>query len=172
MNIMTKRGTQDNVITYEHYCDVKADLANIPKDQITLGSTAIVLQDENNSMGIYLATSQKEWIEVSTSMSGGGGSTAVELLHICSNNEYDSNTKIPTIEEPNENMLYLVPNNGETNNLFNEWIYVDGEWEKFGSGEIGNMLPEVTTSDNGKFLRVVNGTWATATLQNASGVNF
>lgn len=30
----------------------------------------------------------------------------------------------------------------------------------------------VSTSDNGKFLRVVNGAWAAATVANANGVNF
>lgn len=148
MNVMTKRGSLDNIVTYEHFCDSKADLDNIPKSQITLGSTAIVLQDENDSMGVYLATSQKEWVEISTSMNG-GGSTAVELLHICSSGEYDSETKVPTVEEPDENMLYLVPNNGEGNNLFDEWIYVDGEWEKFSGTEISIPTPDwnVDSSD-------------------------
>ena len=39
------------------------------------------------------------------------------------------------------------------------------------------QLPEmvsvsVTTADNGKFLRVVNGVWAAATVDNANGVSF
>lgn len=72
-NIMTKRGSQDNVITYEHYCDTKADLANIPKSQITLGSTAVVLKDENDELGIYIAGSDKQWVPVAMSSSGGGG---------------------------------------------------------------------------------------------------
>ena len=29
MNIMTKRGTRDNIITYEHICDAMEDLPNI-----------------------------------------------------------------------------------------------------------------------------------------------
>ena len=33
-------------------------------------------------------------------------------------------------------------------------------------------VPAVTTSDNGKFLRVVNGAWAVAEVDNASGVSF
>ena len=33
-------------------------------------------------------------------------------------------------------------------------------------------VPSVTTSDNGKFLRVVNGAWAVAAIDNASGVSF
>ena len=62
MNIMTKRGTIDNIATYEHYCDTEDDLKNIPKDQITLGSTAIVLKNKNNELEVYMATTGKEWI--------------------------------------------------------------------------------------------------------------
>ena len=34
------------------------------------------------------------------------------------------------------------------------------------------LLPDVTAADNGKFLRVVNGAWAAATVDNANGVSF
>ena len=33
-------------------------------------------------------------------------------------------------------------------------------------------LPEVTSSDNGKFLTVQNGAWAATSMPNAEGVNF
>lgn len=33
-------------------------------------------------------------------------------------------------------------------------------------------LPAVTASDNGKFLRVVNGAWTAAAIDNANGVSF
>ena len=33
-------------------------------------------------------------------------------------------------------------------------------------------VPAVTTTDNGKFLRVVNGAWVVAEVDNASGVSF
>lgn len=36
----------------------------------------------------------------------------------------------------------------------------------------GKLLPEVSTSDNGKVLRVVSGQWAAAELPNANGVSF
>ena len=72
MNLMTKRGSQDNVAIYEHYCDEKADLLNIPEEQITLGSTAIVLRDEGNELGVYIANSDKECVPVA--MSSGGNS--------------------------------------------------------------------------------------------------
>ena len=42
-----------------------------------------------------------------------------------------------------------------------------------GSGDLAvSGLPSVTASDNGKFLRVVNGAWAADTVPSANGVNF
>ena len=35
-----------------------------------------------------------------------------------------------------------------------------------------NEVPSVTTSDNGKFLRVVNGVWAAVAIADANGVKF
>lgn len=53
--------------------------------------------------------------------------------------------------------------NGEVN--FNGAnIFLDGNRVQF--------LPTVSTSDNGKFLRVVDGAWAAATVDNANGVSF
>ena len=46
----------------------------------------------------------------------------------------------------------------------NRYLKGDGTW--------ADVLPQVTTSDNGKFLRVVNGAWAVAEVDNASGVSF
>ena len=44
---------------------------------------------------------------------------------------------------------------------------LDGE-----DGQDLTPLPTVTASDNGKFLRVVNGAWAAASVPDASGVSF
>lgn len=88
MNVMTKRGSLDNQITYEHYCDTKTDLENIPKNEITLGTVAVVLKDDDNSMGIYIADSNKEW----NSFSSGGSSAEIELeeLTITENGSYSA----------------------------------------------------------------------------------
>lgn len=63
MNIMTKRGTQDNVVTYEHWCDTAEDIAKIDPQYITLGSVAVVVNDGTN-LEVYLATSDKSWKKV------------------------------------------------------------------------------------------------------------
>lgn len=64
--IMTKRGTEDNVITYEHFCDTKADMDTIDPTYITLGSVCVVLEDEteNDTLQFYLAKTDKSWVKV------------------------------------------------------------------------------------------------------------
>lgn len=39
-------------------------------------------------------------------------------------------------------------------------------------GDVAKELPTVTTSDNGKFLRVVSGVWSAAEIANANGGSF
>ena len=73
MNIMTKRGQLDNIVTYEHYCDTYADIANIPENEATLGSVAVVLKGKSGGFEVYMANSKKEWTLLSSG-SGGGGS--------------------------------------------------------------------------------------------------
>lgn len=41
-----------------------------------------------------------------------------------------------------------------------------------GGGTGGSSLPEVTTADNGQFLRVVNGAWSASTVPNAEEASF
>lgn len=135
MNIMTKRGQLDNIVTYEHFCDDVADLANIPQEQITLGSIAVALKDgSTEGLIVYIADSNKQWIPL---IVGGGGNTPApisDIAHICTQDEYDNTTGIPTVVLPLENTFYFVPStDGEANNLFKEWIYVNGNWELFGS---------------------------------------
>ena len=61
MNIMTKRGQEDNIVTYEHICDAAADMDNIDPAYITLGTVAIVLNGESGGLEVYMADSSKEW---------------------------------------------------------------------------------------------------------------
>lgn len=46
------------------------------------------------------------------------------------------------------------------------WINPDGDHDD------GGLLPAVTAADTGKFLRVVNGAWAAAAINDANGVSF
>ena len=48
----------------------------------------------------------------------------------------------------------------------------NGKPTKWEPVDMANSLPTITASDNGKFLRVVNGAWAAAEIASAGGVSF
>ena len=58
----------------------------------------------------------------------------------------------------------------------NGWIYTRTAAQiksDIGLGNVDNVkLPSVTTADNGKFLRVVNGKWVAMAIANANGGSF
>lgn len=45
-------------------------------------------------------------------------------------------------------------------------------WYPESTGETSGELPSVSAADNGKFLRVVNGAWAAATVPSAESNSF
>lgn len=68
-------------------------------------------------------------------------------IHICSSEEYDSTTRVPTIQNPDEKTFYLVPSeDGISPDLFVEWAYVNNAWEMFGSASI-DLSNYVTNTD-------------------------
>ena len=56
--------------------------------------------------------------------------------HVCASDEYDHITFVPTIEDPDEGVVYLTPSGNTPTNSFNEYFYVDDSWELFGSATI------------------------------------
>ena len=56
-------------------------------------------------------------------------------IHICVSGEYDSQTGVPTIQNPAMNIFYLVPD-GESPDMFVEWVYTGTAWEIFGSARV------------------------------------
>ena len=91
MNIMTKRGSLDNIVTYEHICDSNDDLNKIDKKYATLGSVAIILDKETEELSVYMADSDGVWhlISAGNSGEGGGGITPTGTLDITDNGTYD-----------------------------------------------------------------------------------
>ena len=96
--IMTKRGNQDNVVTYEFVCDTTADLNAI---EPTMGSVAIVIQGDNG-FEVYMANSKKEWINLG-SLGGGSGSSG-PTSNVVGQGEagamiiHDGDTAAPTVD--------------------------------------------------------------------------
>lgn len=66
-------------------------------------------------------------------------------IHICAQAEYDAETGVPTLQNPDTQTFYLVPG-GEGSNLFIEWAYVNDAWERFGSADV-DLSNYVTFSD-------------------------
>lgn len=62
---MSKRGSLDNEVTNEFFCDGAEDLAAIPASQINLGSVAVVV----DPFEMFIANSNKEWISLTPSES-------------------------------------------------------------------------------------------------------
>lgn len=58
---MTKRGSLDNEITYEFFCDNIEDMEAIEKAYRVLGTIAIVLEGESGGLEIYITNSTREW---------------------------------------------------------------------------------------------------------------
>lgn len=134
MHIISKQGSVDNVLTYEHICDTSADMAKIDRKYITLGSTCIILAGQSGAMEVYMADSNKEWHDILAGASSSGNTPSGLMLHICTQNEVSNGN--PNIEFPLETELYLVPSGAESGNLYDEYIWVNGAWELFGSANI------------------------------------
>lgn len=74
-------------------------------------------------------------------------------IHICTAQEYNSETGVPTVSNPDAKTFYLVPG-GDAPNLYVEWIFTDSRWEQFGSATIDlsnyatkDEIPEVPVQD-------------------------
>ena len=83
---------------------------------------------------------------------GEQGEPATDMnIHICSASEYDSETRIPTMANPNDKTFYLVPTeDGTSPDLFTEWVYVNNAWEMFGSAsvDLSGYLTDVKVGGN------------------------
>jgi len=84
---------------------------------------------------------------------GGGGLS----IHICAQNEVDNG--LPDVAEPDENTIYLVPAGETSGNLYEEYIYVDNAWEKFGAAtiDLSNYATKSEIPDVSGFYTKPNG---------------
>lgn len=93
---------------------------------------------------------------------------------------YSSNPAMNGTASPGSGTAYALGNHVHPTDTSRQATLVSGTNIKtingnsiLGSGDFAiAALPSVTTSDNGKFLRVVNGAWAADTVPSASGVGF
>lgn len=130
--------------------DTAAELSSIDISNCTPGSIAVCIENSKT----YMLSGSNVWVEVNFKSGGGSGSSSLPI-HICSVQEYDSTTRIPTIQSPEKNMFYLVPAaDGTSPNMFMEYIYINNDWEIFGVVAIdlsGYMLKEDYEVENWTF---------------------
>ena len=63
------------------------------------------------------------------------------LFYICLSGEYDESTGEPTIENPNRNIFYLVPNGNSGDDFYEVWAYTGTDWEHIETGG-GIAIPQ------------------------------
>lgn len=86
------------------------------------------------------------------SANGGLGITC----HVCTSSEYDHTTGVPTVEDPDEGVVYITPNGDSAPNSFNEYFYVENAWELFGSATIVVENSDWNESDNTSAAYILN----------------
>lgn len=118
MTHTTKRGSYDNVITYEHMCDTIEDLQKIKPEYINLGSVAIVLQGDNG-LEVYMANSQKEWIPL-IGTSGGDSDTEPEKIEDFTINLVSFDRTLNWNYEDDDGSYSISLNDINLNELFNK----------------------------------------------------
>lgn len=154
-NIMTKRGQHDNVVTYQHFCDTTADLANIEQKYCTLGSIAIVLQGDSGGLQIYIANSDKQWNPLTSGIGGGnsGGIANLPLEIVNPSNDdvltYDSTSEKwvnKTLINNNSGGGYLkLTMNQETGALDKTWKEI---YDAFSAGYYVSLIT-ISEENNG-----------------------
>ena len=145
---MTKQGSLDNQITYEFICDTIADMNAIENRYRVIGTTAIVLSNEEEVMEVFISNSKHEWKSFAFSGSSGNSSSGL-IIYICSQNEVSNG--LPNVSIPSETTLYLVPGTQGTNNLYEEYIWANNAWEKFGvstSNIIASLIDDTAGNGN------------------------
>ena len=136
MNIMTKRGNLDNIVTYESICDTKEDLANIPAQYATLGSIALVIKGEDDMLEAYMATSEGEWVPIMMNSDGSGSGSGCDCVHLAlkehlvddgSNNKYELNyTMTEIIKAAQHGTVTYKAEEGENWYILTPEIYYEG----------------------------------------------
>ena len=140
-SIMTKRGNQDNIVTYEFVCDTTADLQAIESEYVTMGSIATVIQGETG-FEVYMANSQKEWVNI-----GGGSNNSGPSEPVWVNQDIFTSVPETVSQEYNGETKYFATNMSLNNHVIQGNIVpLDGGPNSLGGYFTANINPSLTTS--------------------------
>lgn len=73
------------------------------------------------------------------------------------------------IKDANGNVQEILAIKGEDGK---DYVLTDADKQEIANMISGSALPPVTSADNGKFMRVVDGAWGAATITNAEEVTY
>lgn len=145
-------GTQNGVpVTegtyFQHNTEYLAGKAEDARDRAEAAAVHPPIIGQNNNWWI--------WDQETGEYVDSGKPTLGGQMHICGSNEYDPETRIPTIQNPDEHVFYLVPEEDpESHDLFIEWAYINGAWELFGTASL--VLDKYATVEDPQFRGTVS----------------
>lgn len=134
----------------------------LKKTTYVSGSTIITAENLNDIQDSVIALENTE----KTSISGGavtGGANALVTKEVLDATSQLIMDEIPTALKNPYALTFTGASSGTYDGSSAVTINIP-------SG--GSNLPAVTTSDNGKFLQVVNGAWSAVSIPSGEGVNF
>lgn len=104
-----------------------------------------ILNDEDiSNLPVPQSREEALLLGILDKIKGSGGGAGKELIHICTTDEYNQITGVPTVSSPSDSTLYLVPASSATaGNLFDEWVYADSKWERVGSVDVDVPVKDV-----------------------------
>ena len=145
---MTKQGSLDNEITYEFFCDTAADMELIEAQYRTLGSIAIVLEGESGGLEIYITNSSREWTALNITSGSDDDSSGVGF-------NVEIVNSLPQ-EDISEGTIYFLAKNGSQGDSYDEYMYINNNWEKIGNTSI-DLSNYATKSEIAGFYIKPNG---------------
>ena len=120
---------------------------------IPLISTDISEDKESNAK---TASAKAVYNYVAAAIAGANGAMSRRILE---SGEFDASTGIPTVAG-DDNTLYFVPTDGDDNNVYKEYIFINGKFEFIGTTEV-DMTGYVKETDLTEIsAEEVNALWA------------
>lgn len=116
---LVKTGSIYNLPLEMYFCDNETDFNTI-KNEVPIYTKVIIWQDSNNKTVAKIKL-DSGWIQDRT----GGASFGIN---------YQIESTLPQTGE--EGIIYLIPKTAETNNIYDEYMWINNTFEKIGTTEV------------------------------------